>query len=70
MPNIKRLCIPSTESGTHQLTSGIPPGLYDPDTQTFHVSPETLVQVEALESVLAYLPASYLNRDSSASPTS
>jgi hypothetical protein len=64
--NIKKLCIPSKESGTHQLMQGTLPGHADPDTQTIHVSPEMLKQLEALETVLAYLPESYLTRGSSA----
>lgn len=63
---IKKTCIPSTESETRQLTPGNPPGLYDPDTQTIHVSPELRARLADLESIAGKLPESLLNRDSSA----
>jgi len=63
---IMRKCIPSKESGTHQLMQGTLPSPYDPDTKTYRASPETLAQAEDLESRLDTLPASLLNRDLSA----
>jgi hypothetical protein len=63
---IKRTCIPSTESETRQLTPENPPGLYDPDTQTIQMNPEMRAQAANLESIAGRLPASLLNRDSSA----
>jgi hypothetical protein len=66
--NIKKLCIPSKESETHQLTQGTVPGHYDPDTQTIHGSLEQLKQLEAVESSLAYLPEPYLIRAQTVAP--
>ena len=58
---IKKLYIPSKESGMHQLMPENPPDLYDPDTQTIHVSPEMLKRLEALEKDFGRLPESLLN---------
>ena len=57
---IKRKCIPSKESSMHQLTPGTPQCPFDPDTQTFRVSPETLALAVSREKDLGSLPESLL----------
>ena len=63
---IRKMCIPSTESGTEKLTQGNLQCPFDPDTQTYRLNPETLKQAGDLESRLGTLPASLLNPENSA----
>jgi len=63
---IRKMCIPSMESGTEKLMQGNLQCPFDPDTKTYRVSPETLAQAEALKSMLDTLPASLLNPEKSA----
>ncbi len=66
--NIKRKCITSKKSSMRQLTQGTPPCPFDPDTQTFRVSPETLALAASRETDLGSLPEPLLRSGSSESP--
>ena len=51
-----------------QLTQGTPQCPFDPDTQTFRVSPETLALAASRETDLGSLPEPLLRSGSSESP--
>ena len=50
LSNIKRTCIPSTESGLPILTQGILPDHFDPNTGMYRGNPVTPEQLAFLES--------------------
>ena len=59
---ITKVCTPSKVSGKGQLQSIDLPDLFDPETGKFLGDPVTPEQQEFWESVLAYLPESYLQQ--------
>lgn len=63
-------CIPSTESGTHQLTQGTLPDQFDPDTGMCLGDPATPEQLAFLETAIDTLREPYrLQRDSASRQT-